>query len=668
MGYVPELDSLRGLAIILVLAFHGGWGWMSGGYVGVSLFFTLSGFLVTGLLLDEFDRNGRVDTRRFLVRRMRRLLPASLACLSAVAVLGTFGAFGSQPELGRDLTGAATQLANWFALAGDTSYAEQVLNTRSPLDHFWSLSIEEQFYWIWPFALGFAVRRSRVAVSVVIATVFGFAAAIWIAAAFGPDAAYWASPARAGEVLVGATLAVLVRRQLVLGPRATGTIGVLGLTVVLWAATTWPAQGGPAYSGWLPFFAVGSASLVYAARAGDRSTPLRSMLRMPPLVGLGKISYGTYLYHWPIFLLVDRVLDQGPQPTAWKFSIQVVVTLAIALISSRWLERPLRAGVGRDRTVAAMCAGATIVVLAIAALGTFGPADRFADPPQLVTELSAADPIGTLEPLAPVVSTTADDQPRLTTVDTSPPVRPAGPEDAILDVPLEAVPTRPVRIMVLGDSTAWSMGDGLEAWAEDNPSLATVELVVSPGCGLLADGHVAEWSQYDDLRDLETRCRDLHERLPATFDARSPDVVVIMVTIPDLLDRVWDDAEGPLDIFTSEFRTRLTARYTDFGQALIQRGTATLWIKAPAARLGSDQALDPRRTDAFHEVIDEVVSSFGDRHAEVIDLEHWLGASDLDGREARPDGVHLGLDAATEIADRCIGPSLVNLALRSAGS
>ena len=88
MGYIAELDSLRGLAIILVLAFHGGWGWMSGGYVGVSLFFTLSGFLVTGLLLDEFERNGRIDIRRFLVRRMRRLLPASLACLTAVARTG----------------------------------------------------------------------------------------------------------------------------------------------------------------------------------------------------------------------------------------------------------------------------------------------------------------------------------------------------------------------------------------------------------------------------------------------------------------------------------------------------------------------------------------------------------------------------------------------------
>ena len=392
-----------------------------------------------------------------------------------------------------------------------------------------------------------------------IATLFGFAAAIWIADSFGPDAAYWASPARAGEVLVGATLAVLVRQRVLLGARATGLIGIFGLTVVLWAAATWPAQGGPAYNGWLPFFALGSASLVYAAQGGDRSTMLRSALRMPPLVGLGKISYGTYLYHWPVFLLVDRFMGHGAQPTASKFAIQVILTIAVAMVSSHWLERPLRAGVGRDRTVAAACAGATIVVLAIAAFGTFGPEDRFANPPKLVTELEPDDSIGVLEPLAPLVSTTTNDQPRPTTVELSPPFRSVDREGAVLDVQLAAIPTRPVRIMVLGDSTAWSMGDGLEIWARNNPSLAEVDVVVSPGCGLLADGYVDEWSQHDDLNDLETKCRNLHERLPATLAARSPDVVVIMVTIPDLLDRVWDDVEGPLNIFTSEFRTRLTA-------------------------------------------------------------------------------------------------------------
>jgi peptidoglycan/LPS O-acetylase OafA/YrhL len=160
-AHQPALDGVRGVAVLMVLCFHGGWSWMTGGYVGVSVFFTLSGFLITRLLLDEHDRHGRVDVVRFWVRRLRRLAPASLACLLGVGVLGALGAFGDVPDLGRDLLGAMLQLANWFSLTGDTSYAEQVLATRSPLDHFWSLAIEEQFYWLWPLVMIAVMRRGR---------------------------------------------------------------------------------------------------------------------------------------------------------------------------------------------------------------------------------------------------------------------------------------------------------------------------------------------------------------------------------------------------------------------------------------------------------------------------------------------------------------------------
>jgi peptidoglycan/LPS O-acetylase OafA/YrhL/lysophospholipase L1-like esterase len=675
MGYVAELDGLRALAIVLVLAFHGGWSWMSGGYVGVSFFFTLSGFLVTGLLLDEFEQHGRIDIRRFLLRRMRRLLPASLACLSAVAVLGTFGAFGSQPDLGRDLIGATTQLANWFALAGDTSYAEQVLGARSPLDHFWSLSIEEQFYWTWPFAVGFVVKRAQIVTSVVIATVVAFAVAIWIAKAFGPDAAYWATPARAGEVLVGASLAVFIRRERPLATSVTGTIGVIGLSIVLWAAITWPARGGPAYNGWLPFFAIASAALIFGAQRGDRSSTLRSVLRMPPLVGLGRISYGVYLYHWPVFLLVDRHLGHSVTGNASRFATQVIITVAIALISYRWLERPIRNGVGRERTVAAACATATAAVLAVAALGSFGPADRFANPPLAVGQLEpvdSIDPLGPLEPEVPTTSdrsasTTAEVSPPLPNTDGAAPVR-SDDRPVPTDVQLETIPTRPVRILVFGDSTAWTLGDGLEAWAVNNPSLAQVDVAASPGCGIITDGRIAEWDRYDDSDGLVAKCLTLHENLPRIMAATSPDVVLIMVTASDLLDRVWVEAEGPSSIFDAEFRTRATARYSDFSRGLSRTGATTVWIKAPTPQVGSEQLLDPRRTEALHGIIDEAVAGLAYRSAESIDLAAWYGASGMDDRVARADGLHFELDAAWEISERLIGPALVNLALRAATS
>ncbi len=686
MGYVAELDGLRAFAVALVLVFHGGWSWMSGGYVGVSLFFTLSGFLVTGLLVDEFQSDGRIGTKRFLVRRMRRLLPASLACLLAVAVLGAFGAFGSQPGLGRDLTGATMQLANWFALAGDTSYAEQVLGTRSPIDHFWSLSIEEQFYWIWPFAIGFALKRSKLVNSVVIATVVGFALAIWIAVAFGPDAAYWATPARAGEVLVGATLAVFVRRQPRRVPSATGMLGLAGLGIVLWAAVTWPSSGGPAYNGALPFFAIASAALIFAAQGGERSSMLRSVLRMPPLVGLGKISYGVYLYHWPVFLLVDEALNQGTAATVSKFSIQLAVTLAVALVSYRWLERPLRTGFGRDRMVAAACAAVTGLVLAVAAIGSFGPADRFADPASAVRQLESLDDIGPLAPLRPEIATTSNDASAPLTPDPQP-GEPEGatptitaeapgasdlataavPDDQpiLADVALDAIPTRPVRVLVFGDSTAWNLGEGLADWAASNPLLAQVDLAVVPGCGLVTDGAVPEFEQHGLSNELFAACDDLHERLPRMIEETSPDVVLVMVTVNDIVDRTWVDTEGRLNIFDARFRERALARYERFGSDMSEAGATTLWIKAPTPVVGSDQIVDPLRAQELHGIIDAAVAGLGDERAGSLDLAAWYATSGMDDRAARADGLHLELDAAVEVSERFIGPSLVNLALRT---
>ena len=144
----------------MVLLFHQGW--LRGGYVGVSVFFTLSGYLITSLALVEHERTGRLDVGAFYGRRLRRLLPASLACLAGVVVLAAVGLFDDVEHLRRDLWGALAQVYNWVALSGGQSYADLVGagdGRRRRVDHYWSLAIEEQFYWVWPLVLVVVLRR-----------------------------------------------------------------------------------------------------------------------------------------------------------------------------------------------------------------------------------------------------------------------------------------------------------------------------------------------------------------------------------------------------------------------------------------------------------------------------------------------------------------------------
>src|SRR3954465_2350740 len=165
-GYQPALDGVRAAAVAMVLVFHLDLGFYEGGYVGVSVFFTLSGFLITSLLIRERERTGRVHAAAFYARRARRLLPAGAVCLLGVAVLAGLGTFDGVPHLRRDLAAAALEIFNWVKLQGGGSFADlfsQAGGKVNPLDHYWSLAIEEQFYWVWPvtFAAFAALGRQR---------------------------------------------------------------------------------------------------------------------------------------------------------------------------------------------------------------------------------------------------------------------------------------------------------------------------------------------------------------------------------------------------------------------------------------------------------------------------------------------------------------------------
>ncbi|MEY4339244.1 MAG: hypothetical protein RLZ14_1094, partial [Actinomycetota bacterium] len=481
IAYQPALDGLRAVAVTVVLFFHARLGWMHGGYLGVSVFFTLSGFLITSLLLAEHEATGTVRAASFYTRRARRLLPASLVCLSLVCVLAAAGAFDGITKLRRDVLGALFQVFNWVKLGGGETYADITAaqaGLRRPLDHYWSLAIEEQFYWVWPLVflglLAWCHRRGRsplraVGVMVAVSSV----AAPLVASVWGPDAAYWATPARIAEILFGALVACLVAVRTVATRLAW--LAPAGLVAILAACVLFPDGRGPAYQGALPLVGAVSALTILGLQVPG---PARTLLSARPLVALGRISYGVYLYHWPVFVLVDR--QAWTLPTAVDVALKWAITLALATVSYVLIERPVRRSewlVPRRTLVSAL--GATVAVSALVLVIPTHSKYYGVDGTQAQ---AASIATGSVAPLVPTTPPAPTGDSTLGTTSTTSTV-PGTTTTAVL------VPPRPVRIVVVGDSTAEATGAGLVAWAAANPTMAQVELVTGAGCGLVLVGH-----------------------------------------------------------------------------------------------------------------------------------------------------------------------------------
>jgi len=681
----PALDGVRAVAVLLVLLFHQGW-W-SGGYVGVSVFFTLSGYLITSLALVEHARTGRLDVRAFYGRRIRRLLPASLACLAGVVLLAAVGTFDDVDHLRRDLWGAVGQVYNWVALGGGRSYTELVGTEigRAPLDHYWSLAIEEQFYWVWPLVLVVVLRRparGRIVLVAAATVAFGVAAPV-IAAVWGGDAAYWATPARLPEILVGALLAAVLharsRRPL---PQVVGVLAPAGLAIVVWAAVAWPSASGPAYAGWLPVFALASVALIAGLQVPTR---LRRVLASRPLVTLGAISYGVYLFHWPVYVVLDE--DRTRLPTVPLFALRLVVTLALAVVSFRHLESPVRRVRPRRLVVPV---GAMTACLAVAVAGvlvptasrpywlTAGAADgRPSTPVDTAPLLTAPAPTVPAASRPPTTSaTTAPVSTSASTVTTAatdtvapsapattaPPLSPVTTSAAPVAPPLPAVaPSRPVRILVVGDSSAMAAATGLEAFDDEHPELADVVSVAEAGCGFIPDGE----QRGDPGGAYAAACRDVRAQVSRDLSWLQPDLVVGMVTLTDLDDRTWDPAEGPLGPTDPRFYDRLVSAYdAASGELLAAGATDVVWLAPPIPAVDFPADMqhlhDPARYARYTDALRDVAA----RHpgqVSVVDLAGWLAAQPAPVE--RPDGLHWSPAGATQIADAFLGPTLVAAAL-----
>jgi peptidoglycan/LPS O-acetylase OafA/YrhL len=349
LPHIAALDGLRGLAVAGVLLFHGGH--LTGGYLGVDLFFVLSGFLITSLLLAEGRQTGNVGLGGFWSRRARRLLPALAGLLVGVVVYCLVFADVSQlARIQGDALATIGYVANWRAVATGQNYWH-IFSAPSPLDHTWSLAIEEQFYLVWPLVfVGLlawwkdAVAKAVLVTSLVLAAVSATLMVVLYTSA-NPSRVYYGTDTRACGVLLGASFAAWLA---VYGPARSAAgrvfLELAGVAAAVVLAVAWATLGGASSTLYRGGFVVCgiAATVVIASATHPKRGPVGWVLSWRPLCWLGLISYGVYLWHWPVDIVVDpaRVGLSG-----WPlFFLQCAITLAIAYVSYRFLELPIRRG------------------------------------------------------------------------------------------------------------------------------------------------------------------------------------------------------------------------------------------------------------------------------------------------------------------------------------
>jgi peptidoglycan/LPS O-acetylase OafA/YrhL len=335
------VQGLRALAATLVLLFHARF--LSGGYVGVDIFYVISGFLITGLLLKELSTTGTISLKDFYLKRIKRLLPASFLVLFVTALFAWLVLPPiSRGSIGRDLIATTLYISNYLFAWWQNDY--QNLNaTPSPFIHYWSLAVEEQFYLFWPILiLGLAKFRStrRFLTGFTLVTLLSFALGFWLTS-IAPIWAFYSLPTRAWELSIGALISLLpqLRKR---SPLLVWS-GVLALTTsIFWFDEKTPF---PAAYALLPV--LGSAALISSIGAWPK--PLKYLATNPVALWLGKISYPLYLWHWPILVLPISLVSR--ELTISERIIALLITALLAHLTTRFIEYPIRSKTYTSRRV-----------------------------------------------------------------------------------------------------------------------------------------------------------------------------------------------------------------------------------------------------------------------------------------------------------------------------
>ncbi|MFI0424228.1 acyltransferase family protein [Spongiactinospora sp. 9N601] len=614
----PALDGIRGIAVLAVVVYHLGAPWLPGGFLGVDVFFVLSGFLITRLLAGELGATGRIDLARFWVRRARRLLPALFALLAVLVVYAATRPPEMQKPLRDDLLSSLLYVTNWqFVLEGRSYFGEFQLP--SPLRHLWSLAIEEQFYLVFPLVLIVLARigqRRRAAVWGAGVLLSAFALA-WFYDEADPSRAYYGTDTRLHELLIGAGLALcfgpisgLVRKWL--APVALAGLAVLFLTV--------DDRGQFYYHGGSLVVSLVTAALI----AGAVAVPYRP-LSWPPPAALGRISYGVYLWHWPVIVVLTPE-SIGVSDFA-LVALRTAVTLAVSVASYHLLEMPVRRGaVAGFRLPARRFLPGALVVLAGLFGGTFAATAHARPEPAYVRQ-----------------------------------------SDGLI-VPRDADPHFPV-VGLVGDSVAASLQPGLASAARQRGY--TLVSGARPGCGvgtsLLLDetGHPFPRSEI-----CAERTPRLQHELIDRFHPRA-------VLWHSARDRMEIRAGGRrLHAGTPEWTARLYANWDAALNRLSAQGTRVIvllpaWGPGASAQssCGGELNLTPAecdRTSVTTEHLRRLYREWAGHHPQqvsLLDLGAMLCPGGLpcppdDGpARLRADGVHF-----TEQAARRLAPRILDLA------
>ncbi|HET9851980.1 MAG TPA: acyltransferase family protein [Candidatus Limnocylindrales bacterium] len=555
-GRTPTLDGLRGIAVLAVVIEHAWPNVLPGGFAGVDVFFVLSGYLITGLLLRELTRTGTVDLVSFYARRIRRIIPAATVCVIGVAILFTAVlGVGYGRSFRIEALSAALSVSNFLFVSRATDYFA-VDPSSSPFLHYWSLAVEEQFYLLWPtillllFGTGrFAARRAeargatatgaRLSRWLPISLAAGIAAVSFaLTLVSSQTAAFFLLPHRAWELLVGGLLAWL-QVAVVWRPRwwvpglrwslAVGGAAALALTFVL-EFERWPGAVTA-----LPV--LGTVTLIL----GGTTIPGARWLSATWLRFFGRISYALYLWHWPILAAATLIALPAPAPPLWMTVLAVGLAIGAAIASTFVLEEPIR--FTRSRWVTrfrALAAGGAFVALAsVAVVVTTAP-------PSPLPASTGADPApadGAELDVRPQVARARNDRERLVadlcyarTVDSEVPSCVYGAAATSDGGPVDAVPVGMPVVVLFGDSHAMHWFPAVDRWAAD-AGLALVPLTKS-GC-VAVDADVA----VQDPSNIG-RCNDWRVRAFARLAELRP-VLTVVASSSDVGVSVDGDAFRP---------------------------------------------------------------------------------------------------------------------------